>query len=162
MFVTWWTDSYSPPSGIFGARLSSAGILLDGPATGPGIPIASAEGLATLLVLPNPVCGRGAVLVPYLLNTEVMGESKSVLANLIVPRPTIIGLESTSTNSADLKLVLQTRQNQRYDILAKTELTDPTMWTTIVTNVVGTGGLLRVQLPPSTHPRQFFRAEVDY
>jgi hypothetical protein len=158
MFVTWWAYSYSPPSGIFGARLSHAGILLDGPASGLGIPIASPDGYATLLALPNPVCGRGAILVPYLL----MSQSKSIRANLIVPRPIIMGLELTPTNTAGVTLVLQTRQNQRYNILAGAELSDPGNWITVVTNLVGTGGLLQVQLPPSASSRQFFRAEVDY
>ncbi len=41
--ITWWFDGFYPDFGILAARVTSEGLLLDGPVSGPGLPLAKPD-----------------------------------------------------------------------------------------------------------------------
>lgn len=163
LLVTWWVNSYWPPSGIFGARVSQAGQLVDGLAAGSGIQIAAPDCFPCRLALPNLACNGQSALVPFLLNSEAYGQAKSVLARLIVPQPTITQIQITQGNPADLTLLVGSRNGQRFSIETSTDPVGSAVWDIVATNLVGDGGIQTVPLPNAVvGPVGFFRLRVDY
>lgn len=77
--VAWWLDGYSDPAGIYAARVTAAGAVVDDPA-GRGVEVAR-PGSSARLVHPvvAPAAG-GRTLVVYTENPEVSGATKSFRA----------------------------------------------------------------------------------
>jgi O2-independent ubiquinone biosynthesis protein UbiV len=121
--VTWWFSTYTSPAGSFAARVSSEGILLDGPPESQGVQIRAPDCFACKVVHPNPVSNGRSVLVPWINNAELGGTHKNVLANLIVPEPRIDNLVSGSPGPDDVKMTFSSRLNVRYSMQWSTNLT---------------------------------------
>jgi hypothetical protein len=76
--VLWQVDGYSPPAGVYAARVSPEGSLIDGPAESTGIDLAKPHCFACKYVYPDLVTGGSRVLVAWLNNKEVLGETKQI------------------------------------------------------------------------------------
>lgn len=77
--VTWWIDGFYGEVGIFAARVTGDGMLLDGPVSGPGLRIASPVATASRLVHPVAVpAAGGQALLAWVENTELMGTTKEI------------------------------------------------------------------------------------
>jgi len=82
--VAWAIDSVSAPSGVFAARLSPAGVLLDGSSFSGGIEVAAPPDLARL-VYPQLARGAANILLAWTVNLEQSGEEKDVGGTLVYP-----------------------------------------------------------------------------
>ena len=160
-FVTWWDYSYVSPVGIYGARVSTTGLLSDGPATDLGIQLATPEDNVNILVNPNPASNGQSVLIPYVQNNQYSGETKSILAQLLIPQPAIVQI--INSNTAAVTLVVASQNNQRFSVQVTTNLSATASWQNIETNFIGANGLLNLPLPVSAaSPAMFFRLSVNY
>lgn len=77
--LAWWIEGFYGQVGVFAARVTSDGALVDGPASGTGLWVAAPEAYASRLVHPvvAPAAG-GESLVAWVDNTELYGETKSI------------------------------------------------------------------------------------
>jgi len=85
-FVGWQTGAFAnfPPAGIFAARVSTAGQLLDTQVD--GIPLSGLPAAFSQYVYPAVQSAAGGVLAVWINNVELSGESKD-LRGVIVPGP---------------------------------------------------------------------------
>lgn len=82
--VAWWIDGYDPESGIHAARVTGDGVLLDGPASGPGFDVVRYAEFASRPVHPIVVpAANGRSLVVWAQNDEVSGQAKSIRAAVL-------------------------------------------------------------------------------
>jgi len=159
-FVTWWLSTFSPPAGAFAARVSTNGVVLDGPVDGLGVQIRAPNCFACRVVHPNPVFNNRGVLVAWVNNTELSGTYKDVFANLVVAKPRIIKLDVNAAGGGDVRITFETRRNQRYQLETSNDLT---AWQIIGTQVLGTGEPVEVTFSGAAIPGcGYFRVEVQY
>jgi hypothetical protein len=159
-FVAWWIGQYSSQGGSFAARVSSAGELLDSPPNGQGLRIRAPDCYACLVVHPNPVSNHRSTLVPWVNNAELGGTSKDVLANLIVTKPTITGLNLGRPSPEDAKVTFTSRLSVPYWVQSSSNLTT---WQVSASPVVGTGQPLEaVWQGGAGAQHHFFRVQPDY
>jgi hypothetical protein len=86
-FVTWEVSfSYDPPVGIYAARVSTAGLLVDSPPYAEGIPISHPSCFPCRLVFPNILFNGEAFLLTWVNNSELSGTYKDIVGNLIFPQ----------------------------------------------------------------------------
>jgi hypothetical protein len=159
-FVTWWLAGYSPPAGSFGVRVSSGGVLLDGPPENQGMQIRAPGCYACEVTHPNPVSNHCSVLVPWINNAELNGTYKTVFANLIVPEPRIMSLNLGVLDSEDVKLTFTSRLDVPYLVEWSSNLISWQVWGS---PVEGSGLPMEVILPGGAGAdRRFFRIQVHY
>jgi hypothetical protein len=159
-FVTWWLSTYDPPAGSFAVRVSSGGVLLDGPPESPGLQIRPPDCWACKVVHPNPVSNGRSIFVPWINNAELGGTYKTVFANLIVPQPQITDLVLGSPSEWDAKVAFASRLDVPYLMQWSSDLTT---WQTSGGPIKGTGQPMEVVLPNAVGDGQrFFRLQVDY
>jgi hypothetical protein len=86
-FVIWeYSYFYGPPVGIFGARVSTDGSLIDGPPDQIGLPISGPPLCSSCrFVHPNILFDGNAYLVTWVNNSEVYGATKDIMGALIFP-----------------------------------------------------------------------------
>jgi len=155
-FVTWWVGSYG--TGSFAARISTDGILIDGPSDGTGIPLRISDCYSCMVANPNPISNGRSVLVPWLDNAELGGTFKQVLANLIVPQPSISF--GDAGNLGEPRITFQSRSNVSYTIESCADLTN---WRELETTNSQTNGNLEIPLTTITlNSNLFFRLRIDY
>ena len=89
-FVVWSVANFDPADGIYARRLAPDGTLVDGPASSPGLRIARPQGFAVRLAFPLAVRGPKNVLAAWLVNEEVSGELKDLVASRVIDaRPVV-------------------------------------------------------------------------
>jgi len=98
-FVTWEASFfYDPPVGIFAARVSTAGQLVDGAPDAEGIPISQPSCFTCRLVLPNVLFNGKNLLLAWVNNSELSGTAKDIAGVLISPAaPTIVPFSDLDT-----------------------------------------------------------------
>ena len=86
-FVIWeYSYFYNPPIGIFGARVSIDGILIDGPSDQIGLPISGPPLCSSCrFVFPDILFNGDAYLVAWVNNSEVVGTTKDIQGVLLFP-----------------------------------------------------------------------------
>jgi hypothetical protein len=86
-FVVWTIGSFSnyPPAGIFAARVSTNGGLIDGPPTGTGISISGLPPSSSLYVYPTILFNGQNSLLTWLNNSELAGATKDIDGIVIYP-----------------------------------------------------------------------------
>ncbi len=83
-FVAWETSFfYDPPIGIFGARVSTTGLLDDGPLNAEGILISEPSCSTCRLVHPNIHSTAESSLLAWVNNSELMGTTKDVIGTIV-------------------------------------------------------------------------------
>jgi len=84
-YVVTWEMSffYNEPVGIFAARVSTNGILIDGPPDDGGILISEPSCFACRLVWPNSLFSGRNILLTWVNNTEVAGTAKDIVGVLV-------------------------------------------------------------------------------
>jgi hypothetical protein len=84
-FVVWAVVAFPnfPPAGVFGSRVSTDGVVIDGPPEGTGISISSPPCSACRLVYPSLVFNGGTYLLAWVNNTELSGATKDIVGVLI-------------------------------------------------------------------------------
>lgn len=93
-FVVTWDVAffYNPPVGIYAARVSRDGVLLDGPVNEDGVLVSAPACFACRLVHPNIAAGDNGAMIAWVLNSEVSGQAKEVHGALVqapqAPGPT--------------------------------------------------------------------------
>jgi hypothetical protein len=89
-YLVVWDEAfhYDPPTGIYAARVSTAGVLLDGPPEGPGILISQPSCFACRLVFPNIASSGDTVLLTWVINAEVVDTGKDVVGVSIATKST--------------------------------------------------------------------------
>lgn len=85
--AVWVTGSFSnsPPAGIFTARVTTNGILLDGPPEALGLTITGPPPSASRYVHPVIFSSGENSLVTWVNNSETSGTTKSIKGALIFP-----------------------------------------------------------------------------
>lgn len=85
--LAWRVGAYntSPPAGIYGARITPAGVLLDGPTDSAGLVLTGMPPDATKYVYPSLSSSGNHTLMLWSNNREVQGQLKSVEAAMIYP-----------------------------------------------------------------------------
>lgn len=78
-FVIWAVASFSPPAGIFAARVTPDGRLIDGPPNQFGITISEASCFACRLVHPLAFPAGKNLFITWVNNSEQFGTSKEIL-----------------------------------------------------------------------------------
>jgi hypothetical protein len=112
--VVWQVEGYSLQGGTRGARVSTQGVLLDGPSEREGLLIAAPTCYACRSVYPSIRSdGSGRSLVAWLHNAEVSGATKSVRGALVTP--TLAGGIPTGT---ELRINSYTTQDQHRPAIA--------------------------------------------
>jgi hypothetical protein len=88
-FVVWsvpnFTFFYDQPSGIYGARVSMNGSLIDGPSTGTGISISVPPPAFSIFVYPDMLFNGKNSLIVWVDNAEQSGATKGIDGVLIYP-----------------------------------------------------------------------------
>ncbi|MDD1750738.1 MAG: hypothetical protein LUO89_12800, partial [Methanothrix sp.] len=86
-FVVWADTNYSiyPPAGIFAARVSTTGGLIDGPSTGDGISISGLPPTFSRYVYPAILFNGQNSLLTWLNNSELSGATKDIDGIVIYP-----------------------------------------------------------------------------
>ena len=86
-YIVSWEMSYfyDPPVGIYTARVSTDGILIDGPPEIGGILISQPSSYASRLVWPSSFSSGNNFLLTWIDNREVSGEAKDIYGVLIYP-----------------------------------------------------------------------------
>lgn len=86
-FVVWAIDNFSnnPLSGIFGARVSTSGNLIDGPSSGSGISISGLPPSFSRYVYPTIFFNGNNSLLTWINNIELSGTTKDIRGVLIYP-----------------------------------------------------------------------------
>lgn len=82
--VSWWIDDLETPGGIRLVRVTPEGVRLDGPSTQPGIGVDSRPN-PTRLALPVAAAAGRRVLIAYLVNRELAGQTKDIASSLVHP-----------------------------------------------------------------------------
>jgi hypothetical protein len=93
-FVAWEVSFfYDPPVGIYAARISTDGLLVDGPPDAEGILISQPDCFACRLVWPNSLFSGDNLLLAWINNTELSDTFKDVVGVLIGPSAGAPGVE---------------------------------------------------------------------
>ncbi len=79
--------------------------------------------------------------------------------NIVLKAEPAASISAISFNGADVMLGLTTSTNARYDVQSTTDLVSGT-WSTILSNVAGSGGLTTFDCGPGAAPQQFFRVSA--
>ena len=157
-FVTWWHNMYEPPGGVYAARISTGGQLLDGPIEHAGILIHEPDCFACRVVLPDVTSNGRTMLIPWINNAELGGTFKDVFANLVIPKPTIVDLGFVPQGSASARITFESRLNQPYQFWSSDDLSN---WQKVGAEILGTGGSQEATVSaPQTPGSTFFQIEV--
>jgi len=101
-FVSWEEAfGYDPPVGIFGARVSTEGILLSGTAAEEGLSIAEPSCFTCRYVRPTSLYAGDRLFIAWAGNREVSGTFKDILGKLSGPFPSISAAEFFPLGSGD-------------------------------------------------------------
>lgn len=85
-FVAWDMSFFlDPPEGIFAARVSTDGLLIDGPPEAGGILLSQPDITGDRQVWPNGAYNGESILVAWLNNTGLSGTSKDIAGVLLAP-----------------------------------------------------------------------------
>ncbi len=86
-FVVWRMGTFSndPPSGVYAARVNTAGVLLDGPADSDGLPVTGLPPGSSRYVHPTILFNGTNMLLALINNIELYGTRKSLEALYIYP-----------------------------------------------------------------------------
>jgi len=82
--VTWWIDDQDTPGGIRLVRVTPEGVRIDGPSTQPGLGV-DIRPSPTRLALPVAAAAGRRVLIAYLVNRTLAGQTKDIASALVHP-----------------------------------------------------------------------------
>ena len=103
-YLVVWEESffYDPPGGIFAARVSRAGELLDSPADAPGLIIGTPSCFTCRFVFPSIAASGETLFLAWVNNTEVFDTAKDVVG--VIVSPPASGAVAFARFDADLAL----------------------------------------------------------
>jgi len=82
--VSWWIDDLESSSGIRMVRVTPEGVRIDGPSTQPGLGV-DVRPNPTRLAVPVAAAAGRRVLIAYLVNRELAGQTKDISSALVYP-----------------------------------------------------------------------------
>jgi hypothetical protein len=93
-------------------------------------------------------------------DTDGLGNGGSGgIDNIVLTAGPAASISGISFSGTDVMLGLTTSTNAHYDVQSTTDLVSGT-WSTILSNVAGSGGLTNFDCGPSAAPQQFFRVDA--
>jgi hypothetical protein len=93
-------------------------------------------------------------------DTDSLGDGGTAgIDNIVLTAEPAASISGIFFNGTDVMLGLTTSTNAHYDVQTTTDLVSGT-WSTILSNVAGSGGLTNFDCGPSAAPRQFFRVDA--